>query len=80
MKKLLKMIWDFRGPDAYKTAEHHEIHLKQYMEKENISGTTGITEESELHTFAFMIIAEQDMIKVRDELRPHRATWHQENN
>ena len=29
MRKL-KLIWDFRGPDALKTAEHHEIHLKEY--------------------------------------------------
>ncbi|MEY2922072.1 MAG: hypothetical protein RL108_694, partial [Bacteroidota bacterium] len=22
----IKLIWDFRGPDAAKIAEHHEIH------------------------------------------------------
>ena len=30
MRKL-KLIWDFRGPYALKTAEHHEIHLKDYI-------------------------------------------------
>ena len=28
----LKLIWDFKGPDALKIAQHHEIHLKEYIE------------------------------------------------
>ena len=24
----IKLIWDFRGPDAQATAEHHTIHLR----------------------------------------------------
>ena len=28
MQKKIKLIWDFRGPESAKTAEHHEIHLK----------------------------------------------------
>lgn len=78
MEKKLKMVWDFRGPDALKTAEHHEIHLKEYLIKEKLHATTGFTELSDLHAFAFMIIDENDMLKVRDELLPHRAFWHEE--
>jgi len=26
----LKLLWDFRGPDAHKIALHHEVHLKEY--------------------------------------------------
>ena len=31
MRKL-KLIWDFRGPVSQKTAEHHLVHLKEYIE------------------------------------------------
>ena len=30
----IKLIWDFRGQAAAKTAEHHEIHLKEFLDKE----------------------------------------------
>ena len=32
MSRQIKLIWDFRGAAAEKTAEHHVIHLKQYIE------------------------------------------------
>ena len=35
MKKI-KMIWDFRGPDALKTAEHQCVHLKDFFIKDKI--------------------------------------------
>jgi hypothetical protein len=31
MSRQIKLIWDFRGEVAAKTAEHHEIHLKEYI-------------------------------------------------
>ena len=31
MERQIKLIWDFRGPDALKTAEHQEIHLKEFI-------------------------------------------------
>ena len=33
----IKLIWNFRGPDAAKIAEHHEIHLKEYIQIEKIT-------------------------------------------
>jgi hypothetical protein len=45
MSRKLKLIWDFRGPASAKTAEHHEIHLKEYIAIEklplNITGFEG---------------------------------------
>jgi hypothetical protein len=35
MSRQIKLIWDFRGPASAKTAEHHEIHLKEYIAIEN---------------------------------------------
>lgn len=73
MRKL-KLIWDFRGPDACKIAEHHEIHLKEYIEKNSLSvHKTGVETIHELHTIAFMVVDEVDMKPIRDILKPHRG-------
>jgi hypothetical protein len=73
MKKI-KLIWDFRGPDAAKIAEHHEIHLKEYINLEKISlNITGNEIINELYAIAFMVVAQENMIAVRDALKPHRG-------
>ena len=33
---MVKFIWDFRGMDALKTAEHQLIHLIEFMNKNNL--------------------------------------------
>ena len=73
MRKL-KLIWDFHGPDAYKIAEHHEIHLKQYIQLEKLNILiTGIEVLSDLHSIAFLVVDEKDMKPLRDALKPHRG-------
>jgi hypothetical protein len=73
MKKI-KLIWDFRGLAAAKTAEHHEIHLKEYIAIEKLSlNITGFEIINEMHAIAFMVVTDDNMITVRDALRPHRG-------
>ena len=36
MENKIRLVWDFRGEDALKTAEHQLIHLVEFMKKENI--------------------------------------------
>jgi len=73
MRKL-KLIWDFRGPDASKIAEHHEIHLKEYMQLEKLNITiTGVQNLSDRHTIAFLVVDEDQMKPLRDALKPHRG-------
>jgi hypothetical protein len=73
MRKL-KLIWDFHGPDAYKIAEHHEIHLKQYIASEKVEIIlTGIETLSNMHTIAFLVVDENTMKPIRDALKPHRG-------
>lgn len=73
MRKI-KMIWDFRGPAAQKTAEHHEKHLKEYIEIEKLPlNVTGFEALNEMHSIAFMVVTDEHMIAVRDSLKPHRA-------
>ena len=70
----LKLIWDFKGPDAFKIAQHHEIHLKEYIIQQQLPVTiTGIETISELHSIAFLVVSENLMKPVRDALKPHRG-------
>jgi hypothetical protein len=74
MSRQIKLIWDFRGPAAAKTAEHHEIHLKEYITIEKLSpNITGFKIIDELYALAFMVVNEENMIPVRDALKPHRG-------
>lgn len=78
MEKKIKLIWDFYGPDASKTAEHHEIHLKEYIEKHALSlQITGVEQTGEVQFSAFMVVDETEMIAVRDALLPHRGTLYE---
>ncbi len=73
MRKI-KLIWDFRGQAASKTAEHHEIHLKEFIQIEKLSlNITGFTVVNDMYAIAFMVVEEKDMITVRDVLKPHRG-------
>lgn len=74
MSRKIKLIWDFRGPAAEKTAEHHEIHLKEFIKTEALNADiTGHTNLSDMHSIAFLVVNEVDMITVRDALKPHRG-------
>ena len=77
MRKI-KLIWDFRGPSALKIAEHHEIHLKEFIAAQNLSiHFTGFEALSELHAIAFMIVDENDVTSLREQLKPHRGLVHE---
>ncbi|MGB1102779.1 MAG: hypothetical protein ACPG21_04055 [Crocinitomicaceae bacterium] len=74
VNRKIRLIWDFYGGDALKTAEHHEIHLKQFMLKEAIDyDLTGTEESIEMHAIAYMTVNEDDVQILRDALRPNRA-------
>lgn len=70
----IKLIWDFRGPAAAKIAEHHEIHLKEYIVLEKLKlQITGFEVKNESYAIAYMVVPETLMIAVRDALKPHRG-------
>lgn len=79
MRKL-KLIWDFKGPDAYKIAQHHEIHLKEYIQLEKLNVTiTGVEMLNNIHSIAFLVVNEAQMKPIRDALKPHRGQVYPEN-
>jgi hypothetical protein len=73
MRKL-KLIWDFRGPNSLKTAEHHNIHLKEFITIEKLDvSITGYESLTNMHAIAFLVVDEKDMKPIRDALKPHRG-------
>ena len=74
MNRKIKLIWDFRGPAALKTAEHHVKHLKEFIISEKTAlNITGFKELNDMHSIAFMVVEEKEMISIRDLLKPHRG-------
>ena len=79
MQRKIKLIWDFRGPAAAKTAEHHEIHLKEYILIEKLPiNITGFEIFNEMHAIAYMVVTDENMVSVRDALKPHRGEIYQQ--
>ncbi|KOY51137.1 hypothetical protein [Polaribacter dokdonensis] len=74
MDRKIKLLWDFRGPDAKETAKHHTIHLKEFavLEKLNFH-EIAIKENNPMLVSAFIIVDEKDMKTYRDALKPHRG-------
>ena len=73
MRKL-KLIWDFKGPDGIKIAEHHAIHLKEFSLAENREDLiSGFEKLDDFHAIAFLIVPEDQMKPLRDVLKPHRG-------
>ncbi len=70
----IKLIWDFRGPDAEQIAKHHCIHLKEFNETSSLFFEDIQSEViSEYYCMASIVVNESDMIAVRDLLKPHRG-------
>ncbi|MGQ7945211.1 hypothetical protein [Flavobacterium sp. WC2509] len=80
MSRKIKLIWDFRGTASAKTAEHHEIHLKEYIAIEKLPlNITGFQILDEMYAIAYMVVMEENMIQVRDALKPHRGETYVES-
>jgi len=80
LMRKIKLIWDFRGPASKKTAEHHLIHLKEYIDINNLDITiTGVENYGDMHNLAFMVVNESEMKPLRDALKPHRGQVYSEN-
>ncbi|MGY8932862.1 MAG: hypothetical protein ACKVIM_01690 [Flavobacteriales bacterium] len=74
MTRKIKLIWDFRGPNSLKIAEHHCIHLKEYTQMENLHFyEIETTIVSDIYTVAYLIIDEKDMDASIEALKPHRG-------
>tara|TARA_B100000614_G_scaffold261673_1_gene291974 strand:+ start:478 stop:714 length:237 start_codon:yes stop_codon:yes gene_type:complete len=74
MKKKIKLIWQFSGTDPLKIAEHHLIHLNEYLLKENlIINNKGSELINEFSAINHIIIPEELLDKIKHDLKPHQA-------
>ncbi len=72
----VRLIWDFRGADGQKTAEHHAVHLNEFFERENEPNIKiGTIELADNHVIAFAEVPMEKMILYRDALKPNRGEY-----
>lgn len=71
---LLKLYWDFWGPDAERTAVHFEKHLREFLAN-NGQGEVPFGNESahEGHHAAFCVIPSSLLEAMKRSLRPSRV-------
>jgi len=74
VNRKIKLIWDFRGPEALEIAKHHVVHLKEFATKESLTYVEADVEPvSEMYCIAYITVNEIDMKVYRDALLPHRG-------
>jgi hypothetical protein len=74
LHRKIKLIWDFRGPESLKIAEHHCVHLNEFVITEALTfHEIDVVEISDYYSTAFIVISEKDMLTFRDALKPHRG-------
>ncbi len=70
----VRLIWDFFGPHAERTARHHQRHLDEFVHRECAANAqTGTDSERDTHWMAWMVVDAADVQRVRDALRPQRG-------
>lgn len=81
LDRKIKLIWDFRGPAAQKTAEHYVVHLKEYIFNEELKyDIVDYKPINDMHSVVFLVVAEFEMPQVRDDLKPHRGELYLDDN
>ena len=81
LDRKIKLIWDFRGPSAQRTAEHYVVHLKEYIFNEELKyDIVDCKQISDMHSLVFLVVAEFEMPQVRDDLKPHRGELYLDDN
>ena len=74
MNKKIKLIWQFSGMDALKIADHHLVHLNEYILREEIDVIDKGTELiNDFSSISFIIIDNSLVEKLRVALKPHKG-------
>lgn len=74
MTRKIKLIWDFKGPEALETAKHHCIHLKEFAKIDDLPfHDVNVKDLNPLHSIAYITVDENYMKTFRDALKPHRG-------
>ena len=74
MNKRIKLVWQLSGMDALKIAEHHLVHLGEYMQSNDIvTIDKGIELISQFSALSYIIIDQSFVDKLRVDLKPHKV-------
>ena len=74
MKNKIKLVWNFSGLDALKIADHHLVHLNEYILREEIDVIDKGTELiNDFSSISFIIIENSLVEKLRVDLKPHKG-------
>ena len=74
MSKKAQLIWNFKGQDGLKTAEHHLVHLKEFAQIEAVPILkSGINKTSPLSCEAFIVVEMEWVEKLRTQLKPNKG-------
>lgn len=49
----VRLLWEFRGPDAEQTAQHFEQHLREFFRRHELQMPSGVTRAEGLTWVAF---------------------------
>ena len=72
--KLIKLIWDFKGPVSKKTALHFNSHLREFLSIEKKDKyKTCLEKISEYHSIVFVIVDFKDLDFFKQRLKPNRG-------
>ena len=79
MTDRIQLLWDFKGPNGQKTAEHHIIHLNEFIISEKIENSfTEVKTVNNNHAIAVMVIPNQYMNDLKSRLKPTRGQLYNE--
>jgi hypothetical protein len=70
----IRLIWDFFGPNAERTAQHHQKHLDEFAAREQVTAAaSGAEPGNPGHWTAWLVVDASDVERVRQALRPQRG-------
>lgn len=75
----IKLLWDFRGPNAQPIAKHHASHLKEFVTAEGLQNTLCETQKmTDTHWIAFLVVEKRHINDLRERLKPNRGQLYNE--
>jgi len=81
MNERIKLIWDFRGPNATRIAEHHVKHLSEFINSEGLKYTLCDVEKvTDMYCIAYMVVEKELMNELRERLKPNRGQIYSEGS
>ncbi len=75
----IKLLWDFRGPNAEPIAKHHAVHLNEFVDAEGLQNTVCETQKmTEMYWITYLVVEKIHMNDLRERLKPNRGQLYTE--